>query len=372
MVGEAPLAMFVCPYCGSPTPDQPRCVACRGFLDPLSRQASQNAMGPWFIRNPDSPFQIGCSYETITAMVSRGRVTLESILRGPTTSQFWSPAKRVPGVAHLLGVCHNCGTGVDPEETFCPECRVEFWHDADRQYLGLMPLRAIPGQPLPVAAEHARVESRVEASAAGTSSDSAIRNIEVLEGHVRWLWGWLIGVMAVLGVVVAVVMAGVFGGFVTLAGGGSTAGATGAGPEGRPSAERSDGRLSEVKPGNAQSAVSFGKEGAGSGVGGGGGGGGGGEGEKRTLESANPASLEKSTPDASQSAVPTAERSGTSVRESEGVRKARALIVTDTEESLAEAIAVLEPLVKNGDAGAAGVLQAARARLAQKSMRGVR
>ena len=86
--------MFVCPYCGAATPDQPRCTSCRGFLDPLSRQASQNAMGPWFLRNPDSPHQSGCSYETLVMLITRGRVTVDSVLRGPTTHQFWSPAKR--------------------------------------------------------------------------------------------------------------------------------------------------------------------------------------------------------------------------------------------------------------------------------------
>ena len=147
---STPASLFICPYCGGPTPDQPRYACCRGFLDPLSRQASQNAMGPWFIRDDSDagpgPFRPGCSYETLAELVGRKKVTFETILRGPTTNQFWMPARRVPGLAHLLGVCHACKAEVDGIEHECPECSASFEHPAERQHLGLLPVMLLPGQ----------------------------------------------------------------------------------------------------------------------------------------------------------------------------------------------------------------------------------
>lgn len=148
---KSPAPNFVCPFCGSPTPDQPRCAHCSGPLDPLSRQATQNAMGPWFVRDEQNPFRPGCSYETILTMALRGKITADTILRGPSTSQFWYPAKRVPGVAHRLasgGVCHSCQQPVTTESE-CPRCGAVFHADPDRQFLGLMPVRALPGSGLP-------------------------------------------------------------------------------------------------------------------------------------------------------------------------------------------------------------------------------
>lgn len=139
---------FVCPFCGGATPDLPRCAQCHGPLDPLSRQATQNAMGPWFVRDEQQPHRPGCSYETILSMISRGKITADTILRGPSTSQFWYPAKRVPGVANHLGICHSCQAIVS-DESECPRCGAVFHADPDRQFLGLMPIRPLPGNPVP-------------------------------------------------------------------------------------------------------------------------------------------------------------------------------------------------------------------------------
>ncbi|MBX3378846.1 MAG: hypothetical protein KF805_02025 [Phycisphaeraceae bacterium] len=161
---KVPVA-FVCPFCGGATPDQPRCAHCAGPLDPLSRQATQNAMGPWFVRDEQQPFRPGCSYETILTMVSRGKITSDTILRGPSTSQFWYPAKRVPGVAHRLGVCHSCQQAVSGESE-CPRCGAVFHADPDRQFLGLMPVRSLPGASTPVPEPPVIAEPAVAAPAA--------------------------------------------------------------------------------------------------------------------------------------------------------------------------------------------------------------
>jgi hypothetical protein len=140
---------YVCPYCGGRTSAGPRCDVCRGLLDALSRQATQNSMGPWFVRDEAQPFRPGCSFETLIALVRRGKIALDTIIRGPSTMQFWAPARRVPGVAHHLGICFNCAEEIEPTDHECRFCGADFHADPDRQHLGLAPMLLIPGQASP-------------------------------------------------------------------------------------------------------------------------------------------------------------------------------------------------------------------------------
>lgn len=103
-------------------------------------------MGPWFIRDDLHPYRPGCSYETIRELAARGRLQPGSILRGPGTNQFWCLAKRTPGIAHLLGLCHNCQAPARAEEILCSQCGASFHADSDRQHLGLLATRLLPGQ----------------------------------------------------------------------------------------------------------------------------------------------------------------------------------------------------------------------------------
>lgn len=139
----------LCPYCGHASRDARRCEACGGLLDPLSRQATQNALGPWFIRDEANPHRPGCSYETLKGLILKRRVTLHTVIRGPTTRQFWTYASRTPSVANLLGVCHNCSARVDPGAYSCGSCGAVFTPEVDRQHLGLGPVRLLPGQASP-------------------------------------------------------------------------------------------------------------------------------------------------------------------------------------------------------------------------------
>jgi len=136
--------VVICPYCGETQPIGDRCRSCRGAFEPLSRQATHNAMGPWFLHDPTRPHQPGCSYETFANLVERGQVSKYSIIRGPTTKQFWTIAKRVPGAAHLLGYCHACDSEVDPHDHGCPTCGVPFGAYLDRNYMGLPDVRPLP------------------------------------------------------------------------------------------------------------------------------------------------------------------------------------------------------------------------------------
>lgn len=141
-----PERLFVCPYCGGPTPAEARCRACAGPLDPLSRQASQNDMGPWFVRDPASPFRPGFSTRTLRHLVARGRIRPDTVVRGPTTRQFWMPARRAPGVSALLFICHNCQAQTFEGDARCVACDADLALPEDRQSLGLGPIVPVPGQ----------------------------------------------------------------------------------------------------------------------------------------------------------------------------------------------------------------------------------
>jgi len=128
---------LLCPYCGLTQKPAGRCSECGGLFEPLSRRATQIAMGPWYIRDRKRPFQPGFSYDVLKKQVRSGRITRTTVLRGPTTRQFWSVAMNVPGVAHLLGYCHACGTHVPPGSEKCTQCGARFQEVPHRNELGL-------------------------------------------------------------------------------------------------------------------------------------------------------------------------------------------------------------------------------------------
>jgi hypothetical protein len=128
---------LLCPYCGHVQPAAARCVRCGGLFETLSRDATQTTMGPWFVRDAAQPFLPGCSYEVLVRQAQSGRLTGESIVRGPTTRQFWMFARHVPGVAHLVGLCHRCGSSVDPLGSACGSCGSVFVRPTQRNELGL-------------------------------------------------------------------------------------------------------------------------------------------------------------------------------------------------------------------------------------------
>jgi hypothetical protein len=108
------------------------------LFEPLSRKATQIAMGPWFIRDRNIPFRPGCSYDVLKKQIQAGRIKPNTVMRGPTTHQFWSVARNVPGVSHLLGYCHECNASVQPTDSVCPQCDTKFPVPSSRNKLGLL------------------------------------------------------------------------------------------------------------------------------------------------------------------------------------------------------------------------------------------
>lgn len=118
-------------------------------------------MGPWSFIDPSVPNRAGCSYETLVGLIQRGTVRRDSIVRGPTTRQFWMLAARVPGVGHHFGACHNCLAPASSDAYACSACGAVFEVDRDRQHLGVGPVRPLAGQAPPerIAAEYASVSA---------------------------------------------------------------------------------------------------------------------------------------------------------------------------------------------------------------------
>ena len=164
----------VCPYCGHrEQAHAEQCSECRGLFEPLSRIATQNAMGPWHLRDDANPFRPGCSIETLRALISRGKLTRDTVLRGPTTKQFWRRAGEIRGVAHFLGLCHSCKGSATAKDHFCRSCGASFVAENDRNWLGLDAVRSLPTPMLGADTEtepKARPERAAEQSAPGSAA----------------------------------------------------------------------------------------------------------------------------------------------------------------------------------------------------------
>lgn len=135
---ESTPKLVLCPYCGHAQHGGERCQDCGGLFEPLSRRATQLAMGPWQVRDKHNPFRPGCCYDVIVKMASAGKIKPTTVMRGPTTRQFWSVARNVPGVAHLIGYCHECGGHVSKADTSCGNCKALFTEPRERNALGLV------------------------------------------------------------------------------------------------------------------------------------------------------------------------------------------------------------------------------------------
>jgi len=136
-VQRTPQHILVCPYCGDCQPPAQECRACGGCFDEWSLKATQNDMGCWFVRDSRRPHFVGFSLEALVGAIRAGEVGMNTIVRGPTTRQFWTVARRVPGIAHYFGRCYACQAPVTEERPGCVHCGARPPAVFDRNQLGL-------------------------------------------------------------------------------------------------------------------------------------------------------------------------------------------------------------------------------------------
>ena len=132
-------SLLVCPFCGvlQDTPEEEVCAVCTRLIGRSTIVVAENEMGPWWIRREEFPFRPGMTYDHIADFARNGKIDEQTIIRGPTTKQLWDIARRVKGIAHLMGRCHACGVKVDPASRSCPACSADFFVYRDRNNLGL-------------------------------------------------------------------------------------------------------------------------------------------------------------------------------------------------------------------------------------------
>lgn len=129
--------ILACPLCGETQYEQSVCKQCGGALDPDGLLLAEASFGPWYVRDEENPFAPGMTYDLLIQRIRDEKVHHYSLVRGPTTRQLWIVAKRVPGIAHILGRCHQCDGHVDSTSRACPFCEVAFGGYRDRDSLGL-------------------------------------------------------------------------------------------------------------------------------------------------------------------------------------------------------------------------------------------
>ncbi len=210
---------MVCPYCGSmhKTHLPEVCQHCNGPLDPESREQTRNDLGPWFVQNVARPFAPGMRYEILLRQVSEGKLRPTQVVRGPTTGQFWTVARKVPGLSHHFGLCHACQAPASPEDEACLACGVSFRVSLDRDRLGLggdgaqasafvdaAKVRPAPHQPASQS-EDAAPDSPVPTEDLGSRTSTQLRR-ELLAARRRQnALHWLVGIL-VLGVLALLVL----------------------------------------------------------------------------------------------------------------------------------------------------------------------
>ena len=113
------------------------CRVCSTLLDTNGLLLAEGAIGPWWVREEELTFRPGITYDNLAELALSGKITLQTIVRGPTTRQLWKVARRVKGLSHLLGRCHNCGEHVSPDDRTCDGCNAQFLKFTDRNNLGL-------------------------------------------------------------------------------------------------------------------------------------------------------------------------------------------------------------------------------------------
>lgn len=119
-----PVESVVCPFCAHVrTESTGSCPKCTMEDTPTTRRSTGERIGPWFVLQRKNPTAPGLRLSVLLTLARRGHVTAKSIVRGPTTGQFWRYASQVKGLSRVFGTCWHCGSSVSPDATNCPRCR---------------------------------------------------------------------------------------------------------------------------------------------------------------------------------------------------------------------------------------------------------
>lgn len=193
------------------------CEHCHGRLDPESREQTRADLGPWFVRSVERPFSPGMRYETLVRQLGLGRIRSTDVIRGPTTSQFWTVARKVPGLSHHFGLCHACQASATSQDESCSACGVSFRVTLDRDRMGLggdhaqasafvepSDLRSIPKHPASPP-EVADLDFSKTAEESSPRTSSQLRRELVAARRRQNVLHWLVGAM-VLGVLALMVL----------------------------------------------------------------------------------------------------------------------------------------------------------------------
>jgi|GEM_PF-992144 len=114
----------VCPFCGTLSQGaEGACARCTMENTPLTRQATKARLGPWYVLQSRNPAAPGMKYSVLLSLVKKGQITPRSIVRGPTTNQFWRFAAKVRGLSREFGICWGCGQDIATDADVCPHCQ---------------------------------------------------------------------------------------------------------------------------------------------------------------------------------------------------------------------------------------------------------
>jgi hypothetical protein len=120
----SPRTRHVCPFCGTLNTEAEGlpCIKCTLINTPQTRRVTKGRIGPWYVLQPRNPSSPGMKLDVLVGFVHKGQVTARSIVRGPTTHQFWKYAAHVKGLSREFGLCHSCGADIATESIVCAHC----------------------------------------------------------------------------------------------------------------------------------------------------------------------------------------------------------------------------------------------------------
>jgi len=97
----------------------PKCPVCQMDQSPQARDRAAALAGDWYVLGKRGRSSFGVNINVILQRIAQGRIAPTTVLRGPATRGEWAMAGAIPGLARLVGLCHVCGSKVDPAAVWC-------------------------------------------------------------------------------------------------------------------------------------------------------------------------------------------------------------------------------------------------------------